>query len=535
MRTEEVSWRGRLKRILQVGPSHVSILDKDGCQISACWEPSDILGVYSSSQVQLHLRVPGPCGLCAVTRVFEIQSCGSECEKLVEAVNGLRLRSIHASNAPSINWVIAVHGGAGVTRAGVARRGDEPYLALMHDALKAGAAVLRRGGPAIDAAEAAVCLLEDSPLVNAGRGSVFAADGTHEMEACVVEGNSRAAGAVLGLRTTRHPIRGARAVMERSPHVALYGCDAWLRQQGLEQCAPGWFDTHERRAQLEAAQEREREQKRGQQEGTARDRKSAQLQRTPRQRHSFVSSEQGRGAERWLGACVGAVRRCVALETTQGGVDVFSSLGRGGGGTFRAQCDPASGSGAPGAVSGTVGAVVLDSSGVLVAASSTGGMTNKWPGRIGDAPCIGAGTFASPSCAVACSGDGEQFLRHSVGSTVGEMVRRGAGLGRACESVLLDQLRPGDGGLIAVGANGDAVAVFTTEGMFHGLLRQGDEKPRVGIWDGARCEAGRGPGVQAHTLPPPSANPVTQRDAGAAAAMLAASTHATSRDEQLAR
>jgi hypothetical protein len=244
--TEELSWRGRLKRILEVGSNHVSLLDAHGRKTAVCWEVSDILSVCRSSQEKLHLRVPGPCGLCAVTRVFVLQGGGSECEQLVEAVNSLRFRSIHKQLRANIPWVIAVHGGAGVTRAGVAQRGDEPYLTLMCDSLEAGAAILRRGGSAIDAAEAAVCVLEDCPLVNAGRGSVFAADGTHEMEACVVEGNSRKAGAVLGLKTTRHPIRGARAVMERAPHVALHGCDAWLQQQGLEQCPPGWFDTPER-------------------------------------------------------------------------------------------------------------------------------------------------------------------------------------------------------------------------------------------------------------------------------------------------
>ena len=174
-----------------------------------------------------------------------------------------------------------------------------------------------------------------------------------------MDGATRAAGAVLGLKTTRHAVSGARAVMEDSPHVALYGCDAWLEQQGLEQCVPSWFDTEARRKQLEAAKLAA---------SVAQDSSSCPAGR----------SVVGQRADGRNGSRVG-------------------DLGE-----------------------GTVGAVVLDAHGQIVAASSTGGMTNKWCGRIGDTPCIGAGTYACPAwCASRVNHAGhEYYVANPLNSTL---------------------------------------------------------------------------------------------------------------------
>ena len=156
------------------------------------------------------------------------------------------------------HFVLAIHGGAGVVKETVATIGEEPYRQKLNEALTAGQSILSIGGTSLDAVEAAVKVLEDSELFNAGRGSVFAADGTHEMEASIVQGQTRLAGAVFGLRTTRHPIAAARVVMERSPHVMLGpASEDWLRAEGLEQKNPSWFSTDARRQQFKQAKRRE--------------------------------------------------------------------------------------------------------------------------------------------------------------------------------------------------------------------------------------------------------------------------------------
>ena len=298
-------------------------------------------------------------------------------------------------------WTLVVHGGAGVIASAVARHGAEAYLCALREALDAGRHILAAGGSALDAVEVAVRVLEDSPLFNAGRGSVFAADGTHRMEASLQDGRTRQAGAVLSLQTTRNPISGARAVMERTRHVALADADAWLEQQGLEQQDASWFDVDIRREQLLAA----------------------------------------RAADE------------VTLDHTQ----------------------------APDVRTGTVGAVALDASGGLAAATSTGGMTNKMPGRVGDTPVIGAGTHACAACAVSGTGVGEQFLRHGVAGAVGVRVACGHSLASACDELVHRTLDEGDGGVIAVDASGAIALPFNTPGMFRGWVREGGE-PHVAVW-----------------------------------------------------
>ena len=287
-------------------------------------------------------------------------------------------------------WTLVVHGGAGVIASAVARHGAEAYLCALREALDAGRHILAAGGSALDAVEVAVRVLEDSPLFNAGRGSVFAADGTHRMEASLQDGRTRQAGAVLSLQTTRNPISGARAVMERTRHVALADADAWLQQQGLEQQDASWFDVDIRREQLLAA----------------------------------------RAADE------------ITLDHAE----------------------------APAVHTGTVGAVARDASGGLAAATSTGGMTNKKYGRVGDVPIIGAGTYASnDAAAISCTGHGEEFIRRNVAHEISALVRyEELTLDEAVRVVLEEQLPDGAGGVIAVSPEGELSLRFTSGGMARG-------------------------------------------------------------------
>ena len=295
--------------------------------------------------------------------------------------------------------------------AAVSQNGEAAYTAALCAALDAGQAVLAKGGGALDAVEAAVCVLEDCELFNAGIGSVYCEDGSHRMEASVQEGHTRRAGAVVGLQTTRHPISGARAVMDRTRHVMLADCDAWLHDQGLEQKPSSWFGTAERSRQLEAARKTD----------------AVSLD------HEEAPSGGG------------------------GGVDPCARMG-------------------------TVGAVAIDVHGHLAAATSTGGMTNKMVGRIGDTPVIGAGTHACAHCAVSGTGRGEQFLRHAVAGAIGTRVATGASLEAACEELVHRTLALGDGGVIAIDAAGGIAMPFNTPGMFRGWLREEEDVPYVAIW-----------------------------------------------------
>jgi beta-aspartyl-peptidase (threonine type) len=250
------------------------------------------------------------------------------------------------STGPAPAWAIVVHGGAGVIeRSAMTPETDAAYRAAMARATAAGTAVLQNGGSALDAIEAAIVLMEDDPLFNAGRGAVFTAEGRNELDASVMDGSTLKAGAVAGLTRIRHPIRAARAVMERSPHVMLIGpgAETFAAGQNLEQVDPGFFFT-ERRWQG--------------------------LERTLRERGDPMPARP-RGAPPAPAA---------ALDPA---------------------LDAAVGVGRDENRFGTVGVVALDRSGRIAAGTSTGGTTGKRFGRVGDAPIIGAGTYAdNKSCAV---------------------------------------------------------------------------------------------------------------------------------------
>jgi beta-aspartyl-peptidase (threonine type) len=302
-----------------------------------------------------------------------------------------------------MTWTLMIHGGCGAMRpANLSPETEERSRAGLNAALDAGERILASGGSALDAVEAAARVLEDDPCFNAGRGSVLTADGHVELDAAIMDGRDRSAGAVAGLRTTRSPIRAARAAMEHSPHVLLTydQADAFAREQGLEQVANDYFITPERKAQLDA---------------------------------------------------------------------VMAA-----GGKFDADIKY-----------GTIGAVAVDSLGHVAAATSTGGLTAKRWGRIGDSPLIGAGTYADDrACAVSATGFGEAFIRAVAGHQMAmRMQLSGETLQQALDAVLADVgALGGTGGLIAVAPSSEAAWGFTTPGMYRAVIRANGER-QVAVYD----------------------------------------------------
>ena len=290
---------------------------------------------------------------------------------------------------------LALHGGAGtILRAEMRPEQEARYTAALQEALQAGYQCLADHGTALNAVELAVAILEDCPLFNAGRGSVFTADGTHEMDASIMEGQQRRAGAVALVTGVKNPIRLARRVMEQSDHVFLAGAGAleFARLQGCEFADEDYFYDQFRYEQWQQIKHTDR----------------FQLDHT-------VSPEQPKKL-------------------------------------------------------GTVGAVACDAYGNLAAATSTGGMTNKRFGRIGDSPVIGSGTYAdNRTVAVSCTGNGEYFLRGVVAYDVACLIEyKNYSLDQACREVVHERLPAlgGDGGLVAVNAQGEVSLPFNTEGMY---------------------------------------------------------------------
>jgi len=284
---------------------------------------------------------------------------------------------LHVTASPGVSTItplLLVHGGAGNPFGGHVE--DEPaHHAALRDALLAGYELVAGGSPALDAAEAAVRSLEECALFNAGRGSVLTSEGRVEMDAAVMDGASREAGACAGITRVRHPVSLARAIMEKSPHVLLVGAGAenYAIDAALELAEPDWFVT-----------ERERS------------------------RHS--------------------------------------------------------------AEHGTVGAVALDADGFLAAATSTGGVRGQLPGRVGDTPVMGAGTWADEHVAVSCTGTGEQFIRAAVAHEVSARIRHAnASLPAAAVATIAGL----DGGLIAVGSDGSFAMPFNTALMYRGRAAGG--------------------------------------------------------------
>ena len=296
-------------------------------------------------------------------------------------------------------WRLVVHGGAGSMRPGRLDPEQERCArAGLEEALRAGSSVLEKREGALSAVETAVRVLEEDICFNAGRGSVLTATGCIELDAAIMDGRTRRAGAVSGLRTTRAPISLARELLERGPHVFLSGqaADDFARDHGFEQVDNSWFEVAERRRQLEEL-------------------------------------------------------------LAAGGFDDEVKYG-------------------------TVGAVAVDVDGHVAVATSTGGLTAKRWGRVGDSPLIGAGTYADDrSAAVSATGSGEYFIRAVAAHQLAERVRIGGqSLQDALDAVLADiAALGGKGGLIAVSPNGDAAWGFTTPAMYRGMADSSGRTVRV--------------------------------------------------------
>jgi beta-aspartyl-peptidase (threonine type) len=269
---------------------------------------------------------------------------------------------------------------------------EQAYRTALEEAREAAWQLLAEGASAVVAVEAGARFLEDCPLFNAGRGSVLNAEGKHELDAAIMEGERRRAGAVAGLCTVRNPVALARKVMERSPFVFLAGtgAEAFAAEQGVDRVDPGWFTTREREEQLAKA----------------------------RQRRRVLIDHDDHETEKM----------------------------------------------------GTIGVVALDCRGNLAAATSTGGLTNKEYGRIGDSPLVGAGTYAdNATCAVSCTGYGEEFIRAVAAHDVSARMRYlGESLSLATGHVVNVALPEigGRGGLVAVDASGSVSLLFNTTGMY---------------------------------------------------------------------
>jgi beta-aspartyl-peptidase (threonine type) len=310
----------------------------------------------------------------------------------------------------TVKAVLVIHGGAG-TRAKeeMPPELEKRYRADLERALREGHKALIRG-TSLDAVEVAIKVLEDSPLFNAGKGAVFTSEGRNELDASIMEGKDKRAGAVAAVRRIKNPISAARAVMEKTAHVLLVGdgADRFAVSVGLEEANPLYFWTEERWNQLLKAR--------------------------------------------------------------------------------REQKDKSKGSGKPPLEGdhGTVGAVAIDGQGNLAAGTSTGGMTNRLSGRVGDSPIIGAGTYAdNETCAVSATGHGEYFIRHAVAHDIVALMRyKGISVDKAAGRVIHETLKKagGEGGVIALDAQGNFTMPFNSEGMYRGYITR-DGTARVFVYD----------------------------------------------------
>ncbi len=315
-------------------------------------------------------------------------------------------------------WGLVIHGGAGVIeRRALAPDLEARYRTELQQALDAGYTLLEAGGPATEAVLAAIRVLEDSPLFNAGHGAVLNADGFCELDASIMDGATREAGAIAGVQHIRNPITLAHDVMRRSQHVMLAGrgAERFAEQLGYELVPNEYFQTPRRREQLERARALEKQ--------TA----VPSTATTAGERVHFVSVDEN---------------------------DDLASL-RGDDRKF-----------------GTVGCAALDRAGNLAAGTSTGGLSNKKFGRVGDSPLIGAGTYAdNATCALSATGHGEYFIRSVVGHDVSAQI---AYAGRSLEEAAQETMRKvsalgGTGGLVAIDREGRVAMPFNTPGMYRGF------------------------------------------------------------------
>lgn len=309
---------------------------------------------------------------------------------------------------------LVIHGGAGtITRENMTSDKEKAYKEVLNQALETGYTILQKGGSSLDAVEATVRVMEDSPLFNAGKGAVFTNEGKNEMDAAIMDGRTRNAGAIASVTTIRNPITAARAVMEKSEHVMMIGTGAekFATEKGIAIVDPSYFHTETRYQQLQKLKDKEK---------------------TELDHNGSGSNEK------------------IFIE----------------GNKF-----------------GTVGAVALDANGNLAAATSTGGMTNKRYGRVGDVPIIGAGTFAdNATCAVSATGHGEYFIRSVVAHDIAALMEyKQYSVKKAADEVVMKKLvkRGGEGGVIALDRNGNFAMPFNSAGMYRGYIKNGKREVAI--------------------------------------------------------
>ncbi len=325
---------------------------------------------------------------------------------------------------------LVLHGGAGtITRQNMTAEKEKAYREVLEQALQAGYALLKKGGTSLDAVEATIHVMEDSPLFNAGKGAVFTHEGKNELDAAVMDGKTLKAGAVASVTTIRNPISAARVVMEKSEHVMLIGkgAETFAKDKGLTIVDPSYFYTESRWQALQKAIKEEKV-------------KLDHTEEAPKKPAKAPKNASSRAEE---------------LIFTEG--KKF----------------------------GTVGCVALDQYGNLAAGTSTGGMTNKRYGRVGDAPIIGAGTYAdNNTCAVSATGHGEYFIRSVVAYDIAALMHyKGLSVQEASKEVVNQKLveRGGEGGVIALDAKGNFSMPFNSEGMYRGYIKS-DGSFRIDIY-----------------------------------------------------
>jgi beta-aspartyl-peptidase (threonine type) len=308
------------------------------------------------------------------------------------------------------SFAIVIHGGAGgIKKEYFTEEQQEAYKLELEEALKAGYNILEKGGISLDAVQAAINVMEDSPLFNAGKGAVYNSEGNQEMDAAIMDGKTLNAGAIAGINHIKNPILAARIVMDSSSHVLLSGKGAEIlaAKYGIEMVDSSYFFTEKRMNQLKELQGKEK---------TKLDHTAFLINNELIDDHKF----------------------------------------------------------------GTVGAVAIDKNGNIAAGTSTGGMTNKKYGRIGDVPIIGAGTYANNlTCGISATGTGEYFIRTVAAHEVSSLIKyKGFTPSEALNEVLFNQIGPlgGEGGMILLDKNGDVYWDFNSTGMFRGYKKSNGEK-----------------------------------------------------------
>ena len=301
-----------------------------------------------------------------------------------------------ANSKQNHRYVIVLHGGAGTISKSLPDSIKHGYIESLKKALLIGKDILEKGGNSLDAVETVIKYFENNEKFNAGKGAVYTSEGTHELDASIMDGRDLSSGAVTVVKYVKNPIMLARAVMEKTPHIlfAGEGADKLAKKFNLETVPNSYFDTKIR-------------------------------------------------YEQWQ--------------------------------KYKKETEDAH---------GTVGCVALDEHGNLAAATSTGGMTNKMPGRVGDSPLINAGTYANnKTCAVSCTGTGELFIKNTIAFNVSALMEyKNYSLKEAAEEMIHKRLKPGDGGLIAVDKDGNYTTPFNTEGMFRAAANS-EGLFEVKIWE----------------------------------------------------